>query len=103
MTKLSQFWRTAHLFECPDDEAQSSEDVEVGRQCGDASDDCLNDERRHERSLATELVRQEPEEDCAEHHSEVEHHLRRFRQHVAVAHEVPLPEKNNAGTQIKKT
>ena len=88
-----------HLFKSSDNEAQSREHVEVGRSCRGTADDCLNDKRRYKRFLSTELVREKPEQDGAEHDAKVEYHLRGFRQHVPVADKVPLREKHKENTK----
>ena len=80
----------AHLFHCSNNKAKHGEDVEVGWSRGEAAYQCLDDKRRHERLLATELVWKKPEHDGAEHDAKVEYHLRYFRPNVPVADKVPL-------------
>ena len=50
----------------------------------------MSNERTNERPLPAELVRQETEQDGAEHNAEVEDHLRGFWKEVLLAHKVPL-------------
>jgi len=91
-------WTHTHLFQRTDDESQRGKDVEVWWSCRDTADNRLNHQCRHERFLSPELVRQKPEQDGAKHDAKVEYHLRRLRQNVPVAHEVPLAQNSEQTT-----